>query len=304
MDPSFAPHSCIHHPAWARASSARVHRCHRMGRSISPTGVRVTRRGASFAMDPCPHRPEGRPRRREGRIHAVASVPASHGGTWPYRSMGAPKGRDGCPRRTKGCTHPTDADSHAAPWVQASRAKDRSIQGSRTPMRSHGYGQAGIGTDPSAAFVAPMRLHECQDAGTRKAPFAGCGHPWDLMAAGKRRDGCIPRGQGVRPSDPIDPGKRREGCTPLRAASARPPHRRRDRVGGTWRSTKKASRLGLVDPCIGGKASPRSTRLATRFACVGVAMTRVAPLARRRTLRAQGRSPLYWQAGGVLPPES
>jgi hypothetical protein len=80
-DPSFALHSPIHHPVWARASSGWMYRCDACGDPSLPMGVPVPRKGPSFATDPCPRRPEGRPRRWEGRTHAAASVTASLGGT-------------------------------------------------------------------------------------------------------------------------------------------------------------------------------------------------------------------------------
>ena len=158
--------------------------------------------------------------------------------------MGTPMGRDGCPRAPEACTARRDADSHAVPWLQASGAKDRSIQGSRTPMGFHGYGQTGIWMHRSAGSRAPMRSHEYKEAGARKAPFARCDHPWDLMAAGKRGEGCRARGQGSRSWGPIDSGMRREGCTPSRAAPAHASSSTRgsDRRGAAI--TTMASRVG------------------------------------------------------------
>jgi hypothetical protein len=183
--------------------------------------------------------------------------------------MGTPMGRDGCPRAPKACTAPTDADSHGVPWLQACRAKDRSIQGSRTPMGSHGYGQAGTRRVPSAHSRTPVRSHECQEAGTRKAPFVRCGHPWALMAARKRREGCIPRGQGLWPWGPSDSGKRREGCILSRVALAHAP-------SSTWGSGRRVAAthdegLSPRGPrCMHRREGvPRSTRWATRFAGVG-----------------------------------
>jgi hypothetical protein len=201
--------------------------------------------------------------------------------------MGTPMDRDGCARRTKGCIHPTDAGSHAVPWIQASRAKDRSIQGSRTPMGSHGSRQAGIWTAPLARSRAPMRFHECQDAGTRTSPFAGCGHPWDLMAAGKRRTGESlgpkARGHGIRSIR----GSDAKGA-PLRGT--RPPmrpHRRGDRTGGTWRSTKRASRVEVFEPRVDRKASPIDPKGDTRRPR-GCRDKACRPLARQVKARALG----------------
>jgi len=39
-----------------------------------------------------------------------------------------------------------------------------------------------------------MRPDGHWQAGTRKHPFASCGHPWALMVPRKRREGCIARG--------------------------------------------------------------------------------------------------------------
>jgi hypothetical protein len=210
-------------PAWPSAWSASVCPCHGMGRS--------------FPVYRCPRPAEGQILCPASMTASVGGAPAWTGGTHPCGSIGDRVAR-------KHVLIPRDRHIHRGRWMPActervvrsdrrgrsydpkdagSDGKDAPIQGSRTPIGSHGYGQAGTRRVPSTRSRTPMRRHECQEAGTRKTPFAGCGYPWNLMAAGKRGQGRIPRGQGLWPWGPIDSRKRREGCTPSWAAPAHAP---------------------------------------------------------------------------------
>jgi hypothetical protein len=127
---------------------------------------------------------------------------------------------------------------------------------SRAPIGPHGPGQAGSRMCPLARRPVAMRPDGHQQAGTRKYPFASCGHPWAVMVTRKRREGCIARGKGLRPSDRMDPSERGEGATPRGSREAMRPHRRADEPEGS--SDRRRGPLPSVSSIPSSTGEPNS----------------------------------------------
>ena len=223
-------------------------------------------------MDPCSHPLDGHARRRVGSTHVAARVPASRGAMHPYRPLDRSMGIDRYPRAPEGYIPPSDADAHDVSWIQASVARDVPIHESRTPIRSHGYGQAVARPDRSHASRTAMRPHGRSQAEARAAPFACCGRPWALMAYPFDAKGAPirvkARGHGVRAIH------RRDGKgAPLRGPRApMGPHRRATRPKGRGDPRRRPLASGSSMPASTARLS-RSARWATCFAGVGVPRT-------------------------------
>ena len=137
-------------------------------------------------------------------------------------------------KRRKGCAHPRVADTHTVSWLRASSRKARSIA-----RESNGHATAWA--QPSRGKGGPLRL--------LRTPMG----PHGLSV---RREGRTDPGEGSWSWGLSDPQKGREGGTAPRAARAHGPPSTCDSAERARRSTEKASRLGLFDARVDGKALP------------------------------------------------
>src|ERR1019366_6298574 len=139
--------------------------------------------------------------------------------------------------------------------MQPRHVKGVPMPRSRTPIRAHGYRQAGTKLYPSAWKSAAMRPDGRWQAGTRKHPLASRGHPWALMVTRKLGEGCIARGKACGPRVRSIPGN--DGKVHRFAGRARPCALIDARIKPEGPSNPRRRTLPLVlfDTVIDGRAA-------------------------------------------------